>query len=69
MSGTWGDHGRGALWLAGVTDTPADLVFALDRAVLTADEMAAGPRSWRTYDDPFDAVWSSRGDQDVQEAS
>jgi G3E family GTPase len=69
VAGTWRDHGRNDLWIAGVTDSPADLVFALDRAVLTPDEMAAGPRQWRTYDDPFHAVWSSHQDQDVEEAS
>lgn len=68
-SGTWRDHGRSDLWIAGVTDSPADLVFALDRAVLTPDEMAAGPAQWRTYDDPFGGVWAAAGSQGMEEAS
>jgi G3E family GTPase len=69
VAGTWRDHGRSDLWIAGVTDTPVDLVLALDRAMLTPDELAAGPGAWRTYDDPFDAVWRSHYDQDIEEAS
>jgi hypothetical protein len=33
------------------------LEASLDAALLTSDEMAAGPNVWRDYDDPFAAMF------------
>jgi hypothetical protein len=35
---------------------PRETREILDRCLLTADEMAAGPEAWKRFDDPF-PVW------------
>jgi G3E family GTPase len=66
--GTWTTGARSTLQITGVTDTPADLVIALDQGLLTDDELAAGPHRWTAWDDPFAAVWAAAHDE-IEEAS
>lgn len=68
-SGTWRAAGRTDLVLTGVSDSPAELVFALDRAQLTPDELAAGSAQWRSYPDPFHRVWAAESSHEMDDAS
>lgn len=48
----WGDREQQLVLLAHDAD-PAELVAALDLALLTEDELALGEDAWRGFDDPF----------------
>lgn len=45
--------------------SPGDIEDALDAALLTDDELAAGPSVWATYEDPFDE-WHTEPCEDAE---
>jgi G3E family GTPase len=55
----YGDR-RQEIVLIGTDMDEASLRAKLDRALLTADELAAGPAAWATYPDPF-PEWEEAG--------
>ena len=51
---TYGDRKCELVFIGVSPMTPARVSAALDSAVLTDEEFAAGPDAWEWYDDPFD---------------